>query len=108
MTKHILGSAIDPIILARLRAVSPVMRNAVDATGMRVGKEDTAGAAHLGYLDTLKHLLQKGRLDKTVVCSAAALGGLLGVLQWARANSCPWDEKTCAVAAKFGNLRVLQ
>jgi hypothetical protein len=22
------------------------------------------------------------------------------VLKWARANDCPWDEKTCAYAAK--------
>ena len=26
-------------------------------------------------------------------CWAAAIGGHLEVLQWARANGCPWDEK---------------
>ena len=30
------------------------------------------------------------------------------MLQWARANSCPWDANTCAFAAKGGHLQVLQ
>ena len=34
-------------------------------------------------------------------------GGHLEVLQWARANSCPWDWQTCANAAWGGHLDVL-
>jgi hypothetical protein len=30
------------------------------------------------------------------------------VLQWARANGCPWDEDTCTAAAKYGHLELLQ
>ena len=30
------------------------------------------------------------------------------VLQWARANDCPWDKWTCAWAAQGGHLEVLQ
>jgi len=31
------------------------------------------------------------------------------VLRWARANECPWDERTCAYAAeRRGNLEVLK
>jgi hypothetical protein len=30
------------------------------------------------------------------------------VLQWARANGCPWDAATCAWAAEGGHLEVLQ
>ena len=30
------------------------------------------------------------------------------MLQWARENGCPWDEMTCAGAAKGGHLEVLQ
>jgi len=30
------------------------------------------------------------------------------VLQWARANGCPWDEETCAFATIGGHLEVLQ
>ena len=38
----------------------------------------------------------------------AAWGGHLEVLQWARANGCPWDEDTCSMAAHNGHLEVLQ
>jgi hypothetical protein len=38
----------------------------------------------------------------------AALGGYLEVLQWARANGCPWNERTCALAAESRQLEVLQ
>src|SRR5690349_14049438 len=34
-------------------------------------------------------------------------GGYLEVLQWARANGCPWDERTCLNAAADGHLEVL-
>ncbi len=30
------------------------------------------------------------------------------MLQYARENGCPWDETTCALAAKNGHLRTLQ
>ena len=30
------------------------------------------------------------------------------MLQWLRANGCPWDECTCAEAAGRGHLEVLQ
>jgi hypothetical protein len=36
------------------------------------------------------------------------MGGHLEVLQWLRANECPWDEGTCRWAAKCGKLEVLQ
>ena len=38
----------------------------------------------------------------------AAINKHLEVLQWARANGCPWDEETCAWAAENGHLEVLQ
>jgi len=34
--------------------------------------------------------------------------GRLEVLRWARARDCPWDERTCAWAAKGGHLDVLK
>jgi hypothetical protein len=37
----------------------------------------------------------------------AAQGGHLEVLQWSRANGCPWDEWTCIKAAEGGHLEVL-
>jgi hypothetical protein len=42
-------------------------------------------------------------------CAGAAKGGYLEVLQWARANSCPWDAMTCSEAAfGDGNLEAMQ
>ncbi len=41
-------------------------------------------------------------------CASAARGGHLEVLQWARANGCPWDEKTCARAVDIRHLESLQ
>jgi hypothetical protein len=38
----------------------------------------------------------------------SAAKGWLDVLPWARANGCPWEESTCANAAKGGHLKVLQ
>ena len=46
--------------------------------------------------------------DRKEWCSWAALRGLLTILQWLRANGCPWDVWTCAQAAEEGNLPLLQ
>jgi hypothetical protein len=35
-------------------------------------------------------------------------GGHLEVLQWLRANGCPWDEHTCMCAAAYDRLEVLK
>ena len=34
-------------------------------------------------------------------------GGHLELLQWARANGCPWDESTALEAARWGRTRLL-
>ena len=47
------------------------------------------------------------RFMKTV-CSCAAEGGHLHILQWARENDCPWDKYTCVLAAGGGHLHILQ
>ena len=106
---HILRADIDPIVLARLRAVNRAMRDAVDETELLVEEMATEEAAELGCLDTLQHKLEKGRLtNKSQVCECAAKGGQLEVLQWARVNGCPWGEQLCAVAVGGGHLEVLQ
>ena len=106
---HILRADIDPIVLARLRAVNRAMRDAVDETELLVEEMATEEAAELGCLDTLQHKLEKGRLtNKSQVCECAANGGQLEVLQWARVNGCPWCKKTCKYAALGGNLELLQ
>ena len=77
---HIFRSDSDPIVLARLRAVNRAMRDAVDATGLRVKEWSSEEAAERGCLDTLKHKLQTGRLNECTVyessvCEYAAKGG---------------------------------
>ena len=41
-------------------------------------------------------------------CAAAAAGGHLTVLRYARKRKCPWDARTASNAARGGHLEVLQ
>ena len=77
---HILRFVPDTVVLALLRAVNRAMRDAVDATGLRVKEWSSEEAAERGCLDTLKHKLQTGRLNECTVyessvCEYAAKGG---------------------------------
>ena len=136
---HVLGSEVlrDPLLLARLRAVSHAMRSAVAETGREVRDPGSdIQAVELGCLSTLKHRQSRGRLShQEYLCQAAArsgqleelkvlrengwpwdkdtcwraaTGGHLEALQWLRANGCPWDEQTCYMAARGGHLEMLQ
>ena len=46
--------------------------------------------------------------NDTSSCYAAAQNGHLEILQWARANGCPWNKSTCVIAVERGHLDVLQ
>ena len=108
---HVLRSEhfADPADLARLPAVSCAMRDVVAATGLAFEELDELDAVNLGCLSALKRLQRRGHLSRQkYLCWAAARGGHLEVLQWARANGCPWDEMTCKGAALSGSLEVLQ
>ena len=59
---EVLGRIKDPTDLARLRAVSRAMRDAVAATGHPVTEMGGNHAVVHGYLSTLKHLHRQGRL----------------------------------------------
>lgn len=48
------------------------------------------------------------RLASRFACRAVFFALLIGVLKWARANKCPWDERSCALAARGGHLDILQ
>ena len=104
VNSHILRSYTDPIFLARLRAVSPAMRDAVDKTGILVEGMTPARAAELGCLDTLKHILQTGSFNhlqsQWAVCANAARGRHLEMLQWLCANGCPWNWHECKEEAR--------
>ena len=49
-----------------------------------------------------------GARPREETCAAAAAGGRLEVLKWAREHGCDWDEVTCACAARGGHLEVLK
>ena len=89
----------DPADFARLRMVSPAMRDAVAATGRHVAltfREVLRG----GYLDRLLNPRDRTTLDENSICPAAASAGKL---EWARANGCPWDSETGADVNKTGD-----
>ena len=108
---HVLGSEVlrDPLLLARLRAVSHAMRSAVAETGREVRDPGSdIQAVELGCLSTLKHRQSRGRLShQEYLCRTAARGGHLEKLQEFRANGRPWGVMTCAMAAGHGHLEVL-
>jgi hypothetical protein len=108
---HVLRSEYfdDPADLARLPAVSRAMRDAVAATELQFEELDEDEAVKLGCLSAVQRLQRGGRLSrKEGLCEAAARSGQLEVLQWLRANSCPWDGFTCALAVEDGHLEVRQ
>jgi hypothetical protein len=41
-----------------------------------------------------------------MTCAFAAFAGHLEILQWARANGCPWDKKTLQYANMNGRTAV--
>ena len=101
---HVLGRIKDPTDLAILRAVSRAMRDAVAATGHRVKMATWEHATRFGYLSTLKHRHQQGRLELSeYLLQLAAETGQLEVVKWLRANGCPWDAGTIALARKYGH-----
>ena len=85
----ILSCLFDTADFARLRAVSPAMRDMVDelANGRRLSEPDMHLAAKAGNWLTTKRLHRQGHPRTDIeVCLAAAEGGRLDVLQWARAE----------------------
>ena len=99
----------DTADLARLRAVSLGMRQAVEATGRKVNEMSECDAIMFGCLSALQRRHRRGRLSrKVLLCQAAAQSGQLEELKSLRANRCPWDEYTCSSAASSGHLEMLQ
>ena len=106
---HVLRSEYfdDPADLARLPAVSRAMRDAVTATGLRFEELGENDAVELGCLCAVQRLDRVGRLSRRErLCEAAARGGHLEMLQWARANGCPWDMMTYGYALQYGHREV--
>lgn len=67
-----------------------------------------AAAAQGGHLEVLKWARENGCQWDKCTCANAAGGGHLAVLVWARENGCKWDSCTCWSAARGGHLEVLK
>ncbi|CAM9416670.1 unnamed protein product [Phaeothamnion confervicola] len=76
-------------------------------TGRSMGREDVRQAKR-GNLEMLQWCRANGCPWSEETCSKAASRGHLQVLQWCRDNGCPWDGMTCSWAAWRGHLEVLQ
>ena len=53
-------------------------------------------AAGNGHVDILQWIWEHDHPLYSQLCIEAAQGGHIHVLQWLRANGCPWDKKTYA------------
>ena len=108
---HVLssGNLPAPSDLARLRALSHAMRDAVDVTGRQVYEMGAKKAIEFGDFIALQLIVQRGDLDddSDSLCMWAAEKGQLEILKWLRENDFRWDEVTCAEAAYGGHLEVL-
>jgi hypothetical protein len=71
-------------------------------------KQLMVAAAKGGRLQILQWAREQGCPWDRSVSEAAAEGGHLAVLQWLRQEGCPWGPSTCAAAARGGHLEVLQ
>ena len=65
-------------------------------------------AAQEGHIDVMRCLKEAECPWDERTCSVAAHCGQLETLRWARENGCDCDERTCANAALGGHLEVLQ
>ena len=94
--------------LERFASFTEAIRDALGESG-RIKELRPDEAAERGCLSTLRSLHRRGRAELTVnLCTSAAKGGQLEVLEWLRENECPWDKNTCEEAAYSGHLEVLQ
>jgi hypothetical protein len=65
--------------------------------------------ARKGFLVVLQFLVQFGASwNDWTTCQAAAAGGHVDVLQWAKAMGCATDLSTCVAAAEQGQLGALK
>lgn len=119
-----------PLLQRTVRFLTPLSSCAVSncrltwarASGLRVSPMDClVCAARVGALDVCKSLLDElpgqrvatsdengARRAPAEVCRAAATGGHVHVIEWARSIGCAWDASCCAAAAFVGDLACLQ
>ena len=67
-----------------------------------------SGAAFGGHLELLQLAREYHCPWDERTCKCAVRTGKLEILQWVRENRCPWDARTCSAAARYGHLHILQ
>ena len=110
-----------PIDLARLRAVSRPLRDAVDTTGREIKGFTAEEAAQLGYLSTVQHKLRGKRynmgekLHKPItgflywkVIDCAVKGGHVNTVKWLRIKGCTLTGHMSLGAVQHGYVEVLK
>ena len=109
------GATIWTAGCARKHAPTRIAQSPLEATGkspMLALGEDVLGEVfkHAGLALSLKLVCRQLRAaaPATTKTSVSEVVGRVAVLQWARAYGCPWNERTCAAAAKGGHFEVLQ
>ena len=109
---EVLKQWLNPTDLALLARVGRGCRDAVRSSGMPIAGVK-GGACPLevkdfvGSLELLAWAKASGCPWNERTCALAAARGHLVVLKWAREHHCPVDEWTCAYAAWGGHLEVL-
>ena len=95
-------------LLTPLERVMVERAHGVDTAFAKYKNRVCSWAAQEGYLALLQWARANGCPWKEDTCERAAEGGHLELLKWARANRCPWNTRTCAFAARGGHLDILQ
>jgi hypothetical protein len=103
---------LDPTALALLARVGRGWCAVVVSSGLpRAGITEGVPlmvAEFCGSVERLAWAKANGCPWDEETCASAARGGFLEVLRWAREHRCPWDWSTCASAARGGHLDVLR
>jgi hypothetical protein len=68
----------------------------------------SSSAARGGNLDVLQYARANGCPWNASTCSNAASNGHTDIIRWARDNGCPWNAKTCFNAARNNRLKVVR
>ena len=91
---------VDPADLAKLRAVSRAMRDAVAATGLEFEELDEKKTISLGCFSAVERLERGGHLSsQAYLTQAAAMGGHHEKLKVLREAGTPWTTGVCYSAA---------
>jgi hypothetical protein len=85
-------------------------RWAHETQGMPINVKSCRIASRWGLLEGLKYVrgLKKPPYWGEETCEAAATGGHLELLKWARSQGAEWGPETCSQAASHGHLDILK